>query len=130
VLEPSSGVRSGDLGERLLHGLQQGLVGACSYLPQDVLDLGEGLLDEPTAVRLYTLASSSGYTIIASLQLDPLPVSMVSAGQFMQPAEPLKLRLIGPYHPASSVTPQLPAAYPSTSDLRIQRLFRHSYPLG
>ena len=44
VLEPSSGVRSGELGERLLHGLQQGFVGARSELPQDVLYLGEALL--------------------------------------------------------------------------------------
>ena len=38
------------------------------------------LLDEPTTVRLYTPASSSGRTIIASLRFDPLPMSMVSAG--------------------------------------------------
>ncbi len=48
----------------------------------------------------------------------------------MQPLKPLKLRLIGPHHPASSVTLQLPAVYPSTTDPRIQCLFRHSNPLG
>ena len=80
MVKPPYGVSRGDLGERLLHGLQQGFVGARCELPQDVLDLGEGLLDEPTTVRLCTAASLSGHTIIASLQFDPLSMSMVSAG--------------------------------------------------
>jgi hypothetical protein len=80
MTEPSCGVSRGDLGECLLHRFQQGFVGARAKLPKDVLDLGERLLDEPTTVHLYTLASLSGHTIIASLQFDPLPMSMVSAG--------------------------------------------------
>jgi hypothetical protein len=80
MTEPPCGVGGGDLGECLLHGFQQGFVGARAELPQDVFDLRERLLDEPTTVRLYTLASLSGHTIIASLQFDPLHVSMVPAG--------------------------------------------------
>src|ERR687898_687571 len=44
MTEPSSGVSRGDLGECLLHRFQQGFVGACSKLSEDVLDLRERLL--------------------------------------------------------------------------------------
>jgi hypothetical protein len=62
------------------YGFKQRLSGPGFGLPQGVLYLGEGSFDEPTTVRLYTLASLSGHTIIASLQFDPLHVGMVSAG--------------------------------------------------
>ena len=80
VLEEAPRVPGSDRRERSADRLHQGLAGAGFGLAQQPLDLGEGLLDEPTTVRLYTPASSSGRTIIASLRFDPLPMSMVSAG--------------------------------------------------
>ena len=119
VLEEAPRVPGSDRRERSADRLYQGLAGAGFGLAQQPLDLGEGLLDEPTTVRLYTAASSSGYKVIASLWLDPLPVGMVSTGQFLQPAKPLQLRLVGPHHPTSSVALQLSAPYQSATDPRV-----------
>jgi hypothetical protein len=58
----------------------ESFVDARPGLTNGVLDLRKRLLDEPTTVRLYIPASSSGHKIIASLRFDPLPMSMVSAG--------------------------------------------------
>src|SRR5919112_6670419 len=44
VIEPSSGIGGGDLGERLFHRLKQGFVAAPTELSEDVLYLGERLL--------------------------------------------------------------------------------------
>jgi hypothetical protein len=105
--------------ESSAHRLYERLAGTHPGPPQEDLELGKRFFDEPTTVRLYTRASSSGYTIILSSQLDPLPVSMVSARQFMQPAKPFELRFVGPHYPASSVTGRLPAADPSPTNPRI-----------
>ena len=45
VVKPSSGITRSDLPERLLHRLQQSFVGAPTNLSQNVLDLGERLLN-------------------------------------------------------------------------------------
>ena len=119
VIEPSGRVRRRERRESFRHRFEESVVGARSHFAKDVLYLGERFFDEPTTVRLYTRASSSGYTIILSSQLDPLPVSMVSARQFMQPAKPFELRFVGPHYPASSVTGRLPAADPSPTNPRI-----------
>ena len=104
MLEEAPGVLGADRRKRLAQNTHQSVLRAGSCLAHYILDLGERFFDEPTTMRLYTCASSSGYTIILSSQLDPLPVSMVSARQFMQPAKPFKLRFVGPHYPASSVT--------------------------
>ena len=80
MLEEGLRVLLADLTDRLTDRRDEGFVHARPGLAYEVLDLRERLLDEPTTVRLYTPAPSSGRTIIASLQLDPLPVSMVSVG--------------------------------------------------
>jgi hypothetical protein len=103
MLEVTRGVPGADRRERFAQYLYQGVLGAGSRSTQDVLDLGESLFDEPTTVRLCTPASSSGCTIILSSQLEPLHVSMVSARQFVQPAETFEFRFVGPHYPASSV---------------------------
>jgi hypothetical protein len=104
MLKVTSNVFGSDRRERCCYRIYQGLFGPGCCLAEQILDLGKGLFDEPTTVRLHTHASLSGYTIILSPQLDPLPVSMVSARQFMQPAKPFELRFVGPHYPASSVT--------------------------
>lgn len=81
MFEEAPDVFGGDRGESRCYRIQQSLLAPGRGLAQQVLDLGERLFDEPTTVRLYTAASSSGCTtIIASLRFDPLPMSMVSAG--------------------------------------------------
>src|SRR3954471_12795828 len=45
VVKPSSGITRSDLPERLLHRLQQSFVGAPTKFSQNVLDLGERLLN-------------------------------------------------------------------------------------
>src|SRR5215207_10284981 len=119
MLEVTLSVLSADRRKRFAQYVYQSVLRASSCLAHHTLDLGKRFFDEPTTVRLYTRASSSGYTIILSSQLDPLPVSMVSARQFMQPAKPFELRFVGPHYPASSVTGRLPAADPSPTNPRI-----------
>ena len=65
--EVAACVFSADRPERLFGGLEQRLKRPRLRPPQQSLHLGEGLLDEPITVRMYTVASSSEYTIIASL---------------------------------------------------------------
>src|SRR4051812_36015768 len=119
MLEEAPGNFGTDRTERRRYRIQQSLLAPGRGLAKQLLDLGKRLFDEPTTVRLYTRASSSGYTIILSSQLDPLPVSMVSTRQLMQPAKPFELRFVDPHYPASSVTGRLPAADPSPTNPRI-----------
>jgi hypothetical protein len=104
VLEEAAGVFGTESRDRSAHHFEKSFSATRLGFTRQAFELAEGLLDEPTTVRLYTRASSSGYTIILSSQLDPLPVSMVSARQLMQPAKPFELRFVGPHYPASSVT--------------------------
>ena len=69
-----------DPSKRPCGGRKEHFRASCLRLSDEVLHLGEGLLDEPTTVRLCTPASLSWHTIVASLQFDPLSMSMVSAG--------------------------------------------------
>ena len=78
--EPSNHVPRRDRSQGLGYGLVERLPCTLPSFPHQVLYLRERLFDEPTTVRLYTPASSSGHKIIASLRFDPLPMSMVSAG--------------------------------------------------
>jgi|SRR5215207_8133757 len=119
MFEETLGIRNGDRMESFTYKIHECLLGTSARFSQIALEFAKGLLDEPTTVRLCTAASSSGYKVIASLWLDPLPVGMVSAGQFLQPAKPLELRLVGPHHPTSSVALQLSAPYPSATDPRV-----------
>ena len=80
MLEECLRILLADLADRLTERHDESFVEARPGLANEVLDLGERLLDEPTTVRLYIPASLSGRTIIASLRFDPLPMSMVSAG--------------------------------------------------
>jgi hypothetical protein len=66
MLEVAPSIIGADRTERLCRGLKERLERSGLGLPKQRLDLGEGFLDEPTTVRLYTRASSSGYTIILS----------------------------------------------------------------
>jgi len=66
--------------QRLGYRLKERLAQPCASFTHEGFDLAENLLDEPTTVRLCTPATLSGHTIIASLQFDPLSMSMVSAG--------------------------------------------------
>jgi hypothetical protein len=75
MLEEAPGIFGTDRTERRRYRIQQSLLAPGRGLAKQLLDLGKRLFDEPTTVRLYTRASSSGYTIILSSQLDPLPVS-------------------------------------------------------
>ena len=80
MLEVTLSVLDADRRKRFAQYLHQSVLRAGSCLAQLALDLAECFFDEPTTVRLCTPASLSGHTIIASLQFDPLSMSMVSAG--------------------------------------------------
>ncbi len=80
MLEECSRIFFRNLRKRLPNRPDESFPHPCPRFPEQILDLGESLLDEPTTVRLYTPVSSSGHKIIASLRFDPLPMSMVSAG--------------------------------------------------
>lgn len=79
MLEVTLSVLGADRRNCFAQYVYQSVLRAGFCLAQHTLDLGERFFDEPITVRLYTAASSSGYKVIASLWLDPLPMGMVSA---------------------------------------------------